>query len=131
MGGGLGAGLAVDDDAAFTEYLTVMLRTRGYEALVYHSGNRRHGTPGWARRLLGSGPVHPHHPQPGSAGQALDALGAGAALARRLMRVLSSGSCWLAVRPAGGCQLEVHADGVDLHIGDCLCKYLLQRCLTR
>ncbi len=28
----------VDDDAAFTEYLEVMLRTRGYEARVFHSG---------------------------------------------------------------------------------------------
>jgi two-component system, NtrC family, response regulator AtoC len=28
----------VDDDAAFTEYLQVMLRTRGYQADVFHSG---------------------------------------------------------------------------------------------
>jgi two-component system response regulator AtoC len=28
----------VDDDAAFTEYLTVLLRTHGYEAQVFHSG---------------------------------------------------------------------------------------------
>jgi hypothetical protein len=27
------------------------------------------------------------------------------------------------VRPAGGAQLEVHADGVDLHIGDCLAAW--------
>jgi hypothetical protein len=26
---------------------------------------------------------------------------------------------------------QVHADGADLHIGDCLCKHLLQRCQTR
>ena len=34
-------------------------------------------------------------------------------------------------RPVNLTQLEVHADGVDLHIGDCLCKHVLQRCLTR
>ncbi len=28
----------VDDDAAFTEYLQVMLRTRGYQADIFHSG---------------------------------------------------------------------------------------------